>query len=152
MRSLPVLLIAFLILALSQISIARALPSPQIETGAIKGLILDPQGAVVVGAAIQATLNQTSEVYTTKSTNDGSFTLSGLPFGDYSLLITAPGFTKFNMQIALSREAAESPHTATLEVAMGLARINVHMTSLGDSSNVCVAAMHIFLTPMPIFR
>ena len=65
MRSLPVLLIAVLILAVSSISSALALPIAQADTGAIRGVILDPQGAVVVGASIRATLNTTGAAFTT---------------------------------------------------------------------------------------
>ncbi len=146
MRSLPVLLITFFILAVNPTSSARPLPVTQADTGAIRGVILDPQGAVVAGAGIRATLNRTAAAFTTTSGDDGSFALGGLPFGDYSLLITAPGFAKFNTQVALSKDAAESPHNATLQVAMGEARIDVHMILIGEGQNVCVVCGYTYFS------
>lgn len=146
MRSLPVLLVAFFVLAASPSSIARPAHLVQADTGTIRGVVLDPQGAVVGGAVIQATLNKTGAAFTTKSDDDGSFALSELPFGDYGVLITAPGFAKFNMQVTLSKDAAESPHTTTLEVALGVAQINVHMIFIGDSGTICVVCGYTYFS------
>ena len=145
MRSLPVLLIAFFILAASSASSARPLPFAQADTGAIRGVIFDPQWAVIVGAGIQATLNKTGAAFTTKSNDDGSFALSGLPFGDYSVLITAPGFAKFNTQVALSKDAVESPHNATLQVAMSV-QMNVHMIFIGEGVLSCVVCGYTYFS------
>jgi hypothetical protein len=145
MRSLPVLLIAFFILATSPTSSARPLPFAQADTGAIRGVIFDPQGAVIVGAGIEATLNKTGAAFTTKSNDEGSFALSGLPFGDYSVLITAPGFAKHNSQVALSKDAAESPHNATLQVAMSV-QMNVHMIFIGDGVLSCVVCGYTYFS------
>jgi hypothetical protein len=75
MRSLPVLLIAFFILAASPPSSARPLALVQADTGAIRGVIQHPLGAVVAGASIQATINKTGAAFTTKSNDEGSFAL-----------------------------------------------------------------------------
>jgi hypothetical protein len=146
MRSLPVLLIAFFILAVSETSSALPLPLAQADTGVIKGVVLDPQGAVVAGANIRGTLNKTGAAFTTTSGDDGSFVLGALPFGDYSVLISAPGFAKFNTQVALTRDAAETAHNATLQVAMGEVSINVHMIYIGDGATVCVVCGYTYFS------
>jgi hypothetical protein len=145
MRSLPVLLIVFLILAFVPSSRARSLPGPQAETGVIRGVVLDPQGAVVVGANVRGTLNNAGTAFTTTSGDDGSFVLEGLPFGDYSLLITAQGFAKFNTQVALTRDAAETPHNATLQVAMEVS-MTIHMISIGEGVNVCIVCGYTYFS------
>jgi len=145
MRSLPVLLIAFFLIAASPTSSARPLTFAQADAGAIRGVIFDPQGAVIVGANIQATLNKTGASFTTTSSDDGSFTLSGLQFGDYSVLITAPGFARFNSQVALSKDAAASPHNATLQVAMSV-QMNVHMSLAGDGLLSCVVCGYTYFS------
>jgi hypothetical protein len=62
MRSLPVLLIAFFaLLADSPTSSARPLPFGQADTGAIRGVILDPQGADF-GRSIEAGAPRTVRV------------------------------------------------------------------------------------------
>ena len=145
MRSLPVLLVAVFILAANPTSSARPLTSAQADTGAIRGVIFDPQAEVIAGANIQATLNKTGAAFTTKSNDEGSFALSGLPFGDYSVLITSPGFAKFNTQVALNKDAVESPHNATLQVALSV-QMNVHMIFVGDGATVCVVCGYTYFS------
>ena len=146
MRSLPVLLIVYLILAFGPSSGAQSLPVLQADTGVIRGVILDPQGAVVVGASVRGTLNNAGTTFTTKSGDDGSFVLGGLPFGDYSVLITAQGFAKFNTQVALTKDAAETPHNATLQVSIGDVSINAHLIFVGEGANVCVVCGYTYFT------
>jgi hypothetical protein len=146
MRSLPVRLFALCCFFVVSTLTARSFPIVQSNAGAIRGVVLDPQGAVVVGAVVTATLHQTGAIFTTKSKEDGSFSFEDLSYGDYSLLIAAPGFAKFNTQISLSKDSAESPHTTTLQVAMGVARIDVHMIYIGTGENVCVVCGYTYFS------
>ncbi|HVO64261.1 MAG TPA: carboxypeptidase-like regulatory domain-containing protein [Terriglobales bacterium] len=60
--------------------------------GHISGTILDPTGAVTVGATVQVTSTQTSLSEQTVSGNNGQFSFSRVPSGPFQLTITAPGF------------------------------------------------------------
>lgn len=76
-------------------------PQPQAQTtpnqpqpAAIRGTILDRDGAMVPSARI--TLTQPAPgTFTAETTSaaDGSFTFSGLPAGPFTLTVTTPGFT-----------------------------------------------------------
>ena len=145
MRSWAVLSLFFLILCVTSSTHAQSTDSHS-DTGVIKGVVLDPQGAVVAGASIRATFNKTAETFTTVSADDGTFELRGLAFGDYGLLISTPGFTKFNTQVVLSKEAAESPHNTTLQVAMGETRIDVRLMFTGEQVTSCVVCGYAYFS------
>jgi len=64
----------------------------QVLKGSISGTVVDPQGAVVSGAQIQAKNVETGIVNTTTSDSSGLFRLNLLPVGTYSVSITSKGF------------------------------------------------------------
>ena len=72
MRRLPVLSLVFLILFLTSSAHAQSTVNTQ-DTGVLKGVVLDPQGAVVAGASIRAIFNKTAETFNTVSADDGTF-------------------------------------------------------------------------------
>lgn len=145
-KSLPVLLAAVLLLASSAAAKARNLAPTQIQTGIITGTVTDPQGAVIVGADVQATHNQTGRMFTEKSNDVGTFAVSGLPFGDYSVLISAPGFAKFHLQVTLSKDGVVSPHNPTLQLAIGELRVDVHMTPDASLALSCVVCSYTYFS------
>ncbi len=82
--------VASMVLFLSGIASAQAVNNAQIH-----GVVLDPSGAAIVGAQINATNVSTGSTQETVSSGDGSFVLPGLPVGGYSLEVTATGFSKY---------------------------------------------------------
>lgn len=64
--------------------------------GRIKGVVTDPQDAVVPGAQITATNTATGIKYTTVSDRDGGYYFAQLPIGPYSISATSQGFRTFN--------------------------------------------------------
>src|SRR5450756_1524802 len=66
---------------------------PQNTTaGAIAGTIIDPTGAVVSQATVIITNSGTGSQKTVTTTEQGFYTVESLPDGNYSILITKPGF------------------------------------------------------------
>lgn len=65
-------------------------PSPAPGQGSLSGIVLDPQGAIIANANISTCAQ--GVLRTTKTGADGSFTLNGLPFGAYSIVVNATGF------------------------------------------------------------
>ncbi len=61
--------------------------------GGINGTITDQSGAVVPGAQVAAVETSTNTSYKTVSSSAGEFSFSNLPLGDYSVTITATGFS-----------------------------------------------------------
>jgi Carboxypeptidase regulatory-like domain len=64
----------------------------QVLKGSISGTVVDPQGAVVAGAQVQAKNVETGVVSTTTSDSSGLFRLNLLSAGTYNVEISAKGF------------------------------------------------------------
>ena len=67
----------------------------QTTTGRIVGTVSAPDGAVIPGALIVATDNQTGKERTVTATGDGTFEIPQLEFGTYTVKITATGYKTF---------------------------------------------------------
>ncbi|MBA3241553.1 MAG: carboxypeptidase regulatory-like domain-containing protein, partial [Acidobacteria bacterium] len=65
----------------------------QTAQGSVQGTVTDQNGAVVVGATIEATNNGTGEKRTVTASDQGSYTLPNLSPGNYTLAVSAPGFS-----------------------------------------------------------
>src|SRR4030095_4849067 len=65
------------------------------STGAIRGVVKDPNGAVVPGAEVSATRENSSEKFTTTTDDEGRYLLRNVPVGLYSLRIQANGFNPY---------------------------------------------------------
>ena len=63
--------------------------------GSISGLVLDPSGSVVVGAAVTATETQTGVKSETLTDSKGFYNFPELPIGTYDVEISANGFKTF---------------------------------------------------------
>ena len=79
----------------------------QTDRGTITGTIIDPAGAVVANAAIEARNTGTGAVYQVASSATGNYTIPNLPTGTYELSVTVPGFKKF-VRSGLSIQAAQT--------------------------------------------
>src|SRR5215470_15317147 len=81
-------LIALIVVAMAGISPAMA----QITTTGIRGLVRDPNGAVVPNATVKVKDNSTGVEQTTVSSSDGGFLFPNLQFGTYMLTASVTGF------------------------------------------------------------
>ena len=97
----------------------------QAGTSTITGTVIDPAGAVIAGASVEAKNSQTGVVYPGVSTNTGNYSLSQLPPGTYELDVTVPGFKKY-VHTNLTVTAAETlRQDATLEVGAATEAVTV---------------------------
>jgi hypothetical protein len=69
-----------------------------VGAGEISGTITDSSGAVVAGAAISAVETETGSKYDTTSSRTGSYVISPVAVGIYSVTVTAAGFETFTQQ------------------------------------------------------
>jgi len=88
----------------------------QTDRGTITGTVLDPAGAVVPGASVEAKNIATSEIYNAGTTGTGNYTLSSLPAGAYEITVNASGFKKYVRPNVLVQVAGTARIDATLEV------------------------------------
>ncbi|HYE15478.1 MAG TPA: TonB-dependent receptor [Pyrinomonadaceae bacterium] len=72
--------------------LATALTLAQTAQGTIQGVVRDQNGAVVVGATVEATNNATGDKRTATTNDEGFYTFPTLNVGTYTLSITGPGF------------------------------------------------------------
>ena len=79
----------------------------QVDQGSIAGVVHDPSGAVVPGAAITVTNIDTGLSFQTKSNGSGNYVVTPLKIGNYTVSATADGFqttTRENLHVdALQR-------------------------------------------------
>lgn len=121
-RMAQILTCLTVIIGASSICLAQA-------TGSIKGTVVDAAGALVAGASIEAVNDNTGEKRTTTSTDNGSFSITNLTVGTYTVTGTATGFapgTAKDVKVSVAF-TTEVP----LVLAVGGATANVVITS-GD--------------------
>src|SRR5262249_23501128 len=70
------------------------LASAQTTSGSIVGIITDPSGAVVSGAIVTITNMETGIAVKTVADSSGSYVVTPLGIGRYSVTVEAPGFKK----------------------------------------------------------
>jgi Carboxypeptidase regulatory-like domain len=73
----------------------------QAQTARISGKVLDPQGAVVPKAPIQAINQETKSKLEATSDENGNYTIPYLPAGSYQILVHLPGFADFDTYVSL---------------------------------------------------
>lgn len=67
----------------------------QVTTANLSGTVQDSSGAVIPGAAVTLTNDDTGLTYNAESGSEGEFAFRVLPTGAYTLSIQAPGFKAY---------------------------------------------------------
>src|SRR5512140_3654582 len=67
----------------------------QSDRGTITGTIVDPAGAVIANAPVEAKNTETGAVYQAGASATGNYTLAQLPTGSYQFSVTVAGFKKY---------------------------------------------------------
>src|SRR5215471_6499826 len=93
--------------------------------GGINGIVIDQTGAVVVGAEVKATNEETGVAYTTTASTAGEFSFQDLPLGSYAITITQSGFS--TLKVSGVRVTAGQVYNlpATLNVAATATSVEV---------------------------
>jgi hypothetical protein len=76
------------------LTVAMTQAPAQTFRGGITGTVTDQAGAVLPGAQVEAVETATGMSYKAASSSAGEFAFNNLPLGDYTVTVTAPGFTK----------------------------------------------------------
>jgi len=94
--------------------------------GSISGLVLDPSGSVVVGAAVTATETQTGVKSETVTDSKGFYSFPELPIGTYDVEISANGFKTFRKSGLVVDANAALRVDATLQVGQTTEKVVVN--------------------------
>jgi hypothetical protein len=100
--------------------------------GQIGGIIVDPNGAVIVGAQVMVTNTQTGRTLAAASGGDGHWVVSGLEPGPVKVNISAPGFSASQQDFALD---ATKPARMGTTLQVGAVTETVTVTADGANLN-----------------
>ncbi|MFQ3589797.1 MAG: carboxypeptidase regulatory-like domain-containing protein, partial [Chloracidobacterium sp.] len=114
-------------------------------TGTLRGVVTDPNGAVLAGAQVTLTLEGTQNTRVGASDEDGTFEFPALPIGTYRLTVEAYGFKRHeqaNLEVSLGRvnaitvrlEVGETTEVVKVE-ASGTPMVETDSTQIGASVN-----------------
>jgi hypothetical protein len=96
----------------------------QSDRGTITGTVLDPAGAIIPNAAVEARNTATGSVYPVATSATGNYTIAQLPVGAYELSVTVAGFKKFVRTNLVVEVAA----TVRVDVQMEVGATNESIT------------------------
>ena len=107
-------------------------------TGRIGGTVVDATGAVVPGAAVQCSNNETGLKRTVETNQDGIFEFPDLPIGQYQLIVTKQGFERETQQVPLV-----TGQVVDLQIAMKVGNINQTFDVRGEAPLVQSASSSV---------
>jgi len=104
------------------------------DHGTIAGVVKDPVGGIVAGAAVQATNTATGAVHKGTSSKQGAYSLADLPAGTYDVALTLPGLAPFSQ-----KGVAVGPgKTASVNIEL---KEGSQLSTLGEDSLAIAADM-----------
>ena len=86
---------------------AASAAGQQLGAATLRGVVKDPNGAVVPGAAVKATKVATGASRETKTNDDGAYVLPNLPPGEYEVKAEATGF-KISSRTGVTLQVGQS--------------------------------------------
>ncbi len=98
----------------------------QAATGTINGTVLDPAGAVIVGANVEARNAETGVAYQAATTTTGNYTITQLPVGTYQITVKVSGFKTYNHTNLTLAAGATIKEDVPLEVGTASEAVTVN--------------------------
>lgn len=106
------------------IAIAAGSASAQLTTSSLIGTVVGPDGALIPGATVTVK-GQSGTSVTTTTNSEGSFKVSNLDLGSYTVTVTANGFKTFNANQVKIELSKDYNLAARLEIGDVSAVVNV---------------------------
>jgi hypothetical protein len=103
----------------------------QSNYASLSGSVLDPQQKAIAGASVQLTSESTNVSRQAVTKDDGSFQLTGLLPGNYTLSVQASGFATLNQNVIL-----EVAQQMTLDVTLKVGSVSTIVDVKTDSLSV----------------
>jgi len=107
------------------------------NTGAITGTVVDPSGAVIAGALVQATREGTGEIYSTHSDSSGRFELKDMKPGNYQMEASAQGFQ--TIRVASVSVQSMQQTELSFKLSVGTASETVEVTAAAPKVETTVS-------------
>jgi hypothetical protein len=102
------------------------------STGSIRGTVTDSTGSIIPNASFSLTETNTQLSRTAASNTDGIFVFPDLPVGNYTLRVTAPGFTSGNY----SGLTLVTGHVVDVPVKLLVGSANEQVTVSADTESI----------------
>lgn len=96
--------------------LATCLEAQLSTTSQLNGTVTDSTGAVIAGATVTATNTATQVKSTARSNQDGTFVMSGLPPGSYTVTVTQQGFQTYKESQIVLHPATPVTINASMKV------------------------------------
>jgi hypothetical protein len=114
-------------LAVSWLLSAQQIKAPVrvADQSELSGTVADTSGAVISGAAVRVHSTNGALERTAQSDKNGSFILSGLPTGNYRLVVSSPDFETREVGIIISSSGVQAPLRISLAVRAVSTTVNV---------------------------
>ncbi len=134
-QSLLVVILAFLMVG------SPVLVSGQELAATLNGTVTDPSGAVIPGATVTIAQNGINGVSRTIQTNaQGSYTVTNLPAGTYTVTVTATGFQTYSANNVVMNVAQTRSVNATLPPGATTQTVNVQQGAVALNTSTSALA------------
>ncbi|HEV2486679.1 MAG TPA: carboxypeptidase regulatory-like domain-containing protein [Terracidiphilus sp.] len=131
---------SYILLAILTLANVPRMLSQAVSIASVTGRIVDPSGAVVVGAQVKITAVDTALVHVAVTDAGGAYSFPSLTIGAYTLEVTAPGFQTYvqkglklrvndALQINVSMRVGEVTKTVEVEADATMVQTQQNMVS-----------------------
>ena len=98
----------------------------QVDTGAVRGTVTDPTGALIADAKVTLINEATGQTSATVTAKDGTYTFSPVKIGSYVLSVESPGFKKATTHVSVN---VQEQARADFQLVTGAVTETVQVTS-----------------------
>ena len=120
---------SFLILSLAFLFSGFVVRAQVGNSGSIEGLVKDPSGSAVGGAAVEISNPVSGFHRELTSDSDGTFRITNVPFNPYHVVVTAPGFAVHTQDLDVRSSV---PTTVQIALKIGEASTSVTVEAGGS--------------------
>ena len=114
---------------LSCLLLSLSIPASAQFRGGVQGTVTDATGAIVPGASVTLTDQETQRKLTTKTDSSGTFVFNSLAPAQYALVVTQTGFQESDEQVTVNAEAIQQ-----VNVKLQTGEVSSTVTVVADTS------------------
>src|SRR5215831_2764963 len=95
-----------IVICFTSVSLFATIANAQFRAS-VEGTVKDRTGAVVSGASVVVTNQETARTFRTTASESGFYRVAGLPPGTYTIEAVAPGFRKKTLNVIINAEETQ---------------------------------------------